>query len=163
VDDFIRGSKESKAMNRRELLKIAGAAGMAPALRWRPLGASPDHPGSSQGSGVDVQIKRLNLRHTWTTTMSSSAYRDTVNLRYTRDGMTGYGEGAPIIRYKEFPAEAKKAIEENVGYVAAGNPKQFDSFLADIRKRLGEHQRAAMAAVDIAVMDWVSNRLNVPV
>ena len=43
--------------------------------------------------------------------MSSSSYRETVHLRYSRAGLTGYGEGAPIIRYKEFPAEAKQAIE----------------------------------------------------
>ncbi|MGB7848776.1 MAG: dipeptide epimerase, partial [Candidatus Acidiferrum sp.] len=110
----------------------------------------------------NVDLKRLNLRHTWTTTMSSSAYRETVNVRYTRAGVTGYGEGAPIVRYKEFPAEAKQAVEEHLEYIVKGDPKCFDSFLANIRKRLGDHQRAAMAAVDIAVMDWVCKRLNVP-
>ncbi len=145
-------------MNRREWLKLAGATGMATTL---PLPAS-EASGSSQASTVDVALTRLNLQHTWTTTMSSSAYRDTVNVRYTRDGITGYGEGAPIVRYKEFPAEAKQAIEANLDQIAAGNPESFVAFLADVRKHLGDHQRAAMAAVDIAVMDWIGKYRNVP-
>jgi len=64
--------------------------------------------------------------------MSSSAFRDTVHLRYMRDGLTGYGEGAPIVRYKEFPEEAKKAIDAIVEKIAAGDPHRFDGFLSDI-------------------------------
>jgi L-alanine-DL-glutamate epimerase-like enolase superfamily enzyme len=145
-------------MNRREWLKLAGATGIATTL---PLPAS-EASGNSQASTVDVALTRLNLQHTWTTTMSSSAYRDTVNVRYTRDGITGYGEGAPIVRYKGFPAEAKHAIEANLDQIAAGNPESFAAFLADVRKHLGDHQRAAMAAVDIAVMDWIGKHRNVP-
>ncbi len=154
-------------MNRREWLNIMGAAGAASVLPGQLIAASQEPTGKStgnqKGSEVSVELKRLTLRHTWTTTMSSSAYRDTVNVRYSRAGITGNGEGAPIIRYKEFPAEAKQAIEKNLEQIAKGDPKRFDSFLASIRKRLGDHQRAAMAAVDIAVFDWVCKKLNIPV
>jgi L-alanine-DL-glutamate epimerase-like enolase superfamily enzyme len=148
-------------MNRREWLKLAGATGIATTLSPLPAAAS-NASGNSQASTVNVALTRLNLQHTWTTTMSSSAYRDTVNVRYTRDGIIGYGEGAPIIRYEEFPAEAKQAIEANLDQIAAGNPECFTAFLADVRKHLGDHQRAAMAAVDIAVMDWIGKHRNVP-
>jgi L-Ala-D/L-Glu epimerase len=147
-------------MNRREWLKLAGATGLAATAPSRSL-ASANAP-LNQPSSVNVELTRLNLQHTWTTTMSSSTYRDTVNVRYQRDGITGYGEGAPIIRYKEFPAEAKQAIEANLNEIAAGNPAFFTGFIEDIRKRLGDHQRAAMAAVDIAVMDWVGKHMNIP-
>ena len=40
------------------------------------------HP--SDATNVNVELKRLNLQHTWTTTMSSSSYRETVHLRYSR-------------------------------------------------------------------------------
>jgi L-alanine-DL-glutamate epimerase-like enolase superfamily enzyme len=69
--------------------------------------ATPD----GRRRGVKTELKRLMLRHTWTTTMSSSAYRDTVHVQYKRDGITGYGEGAPIVRYKEYPEQAKQAID----------------------------------------------------
>jgi L-alanine-DL-glutamate epimerase-like enolase superfamily enzyme len=152
-------------MNRREWLVSAGA-GVASAFPNAGLGILADpvaSPAANSRSSVNVELKRLNLQHTWTTTMSSSTYRETVNVRYSRSGITGYGEGAPIIRYKEFPAEAQQAIESNLDAIAAGDPAMFAVFVADIRKRLGEHQRAAMAAVDIAVVDWVCKHLNIPV
>jgi L-alanine-DL-glutamate epimerase-like enolase superfamily enzyme len=153
-------------MNRREWLQTAGVAGAAGIVSAghveRLLGAGETTVASKEKATVSVELKRLNLRHTWTTTMSSSTYRDTVNLRYTRDGITGHGEGAPIVRYEEYPEQAKKAIDAIVDKIAAGDPWQFDPFLADIRKLLGEHQHAAMAAVDIAVMDWIGKKLNVP-
>jgi len=150
-------------MNRRNWFKTMGVGGIAAVLPARVISASAL---SSQTSGasskIGVELKRLNLRHTWTTTMSSSTYRETVNVRYTRSGLTGHGEGAPIIRYNESPAGAKQAIEANLDFLAAGEPRSFSSFLAAVRERLGDHQRAAMAAVDIAVMDWVCQKLNVP-
>lgn len=154
-------------MNRRQWLQTCSAAGLASTLpvSVRAFAAAPQSAATPADAAaqVNVELKRLELRHTWTTTMSSSTYRETVNLRYTRDGLIGYGEGAPIIRYKEIPAEAKQAIESNLNAIAAGDPRSFDPFLGDIRKRLGDHQRAAMAAVDIAVMDWICKKLNIPV
>jgi L-alanine-DL-glutamate epimerase-like enolase superfamily enzyme len=160
MDHAAGGCKESEIMNRREWLKTSAATGLAVALPPSSMPASST--GSPQASQVNVELKRLNLRHTWTTTMSSSTYRETVNVRYTREGITGYGEGAPIVRYKESPAEALQVIDANLEHLVWGDPRRFDSFLANIRKRLGDHQRAAMAAVDIAVMDWVCKRLQVP-
>ena len=151
-------------MNRRDWLKLAGASGAASALpvsSFAPVSTSRNAQ-PAPATNVNVALKRLNLQHTWTTTMSSSTYRETVNVRYLRDRLTGYGEGAPIIRYKEFPAEAKQAIDANLDHIISGDPVSFAPFLGDIRKRLGDHQRAAMAAVDIAVMDWVCKHLNVP-
>ena len=94
------------AINRRDCLKITGAAAVLP---FAPAVARPQSaPGPCT---VQVGLKRLMLRHTWTTTMSSSEYRDTVQVEYQRDGVSGHGEGAPIMRYQEFPASAMKAIE----------------------------------------------------
>ena len=114
-------------------------------------------------ANLTVELKRLNLRHTWTTTMSSSAYRDTVHVQYKRDAITGYGEGAPIVRYNGFPDKAKQAIDSVASRITSGDPRKFDSLLADVRRRLGEGQHAAMAAIDIALCDWFCKRLGVPV
>jgi L-alanine-DL-glutamate epimerase-like enolase superfamily enzyme len=153
-------------MNRRKWLKVSAATGIVATLPEQQATAASStlaaNFAASDPAFVNVEIRRLNLRHTWTTTMSSSSYRETVNLRYTIDGITGYGEGAPIIRYKEYPAEAKQAIDAIHDVIASGSPMRFDPFLAEIRKRLGDHQCAAMAAVDIAVVDWVGKKLNVP-
>jgi L-alanine-DL-glutamate epimerase-like enolase superfamily enzyme len=117
---------------------------------------------SAASADLRAELKRLNLRHTWTTTMSSSAYRDTVHVQYSRGAITGYGEGAPIVRYKEYPEQAKQAIDTVASRIIAGDPRKFDSLLADVRKTLGEGQHAAMAAIDIALCDWLCKHLGVP-
>jgi hypothetical protein len=68
---------------------------------------------------VRTEIKRLKLRHTWTTTMSSSDYRDTLYVAYTNDGITGHGEGAPIVRYRENAEGARQAVESVRDLLAA--------------------------------------------
>lgn len=146
-------------MNRRDWLKGAGAAGLIGVMpRAKPQKRSQPE----SGARFSAEIMRLNLRHTWTTTMSSSAYRETVHTRFTKGGRTGFGEGAPIVRYNESPKEAKAALDTLAGQISAGNPRFFEKFLGEIRGKLGEHQRAAMAAVDIAIMDWVGKALNIP-
>ena len=79
-------------MNRREWLLSTASASAA--LMVPSEGIADILPQSSEGKW-DTSVVRLKLRHTWTTTMSSSDYRDTLHVRYTRDGVTGYGEGAP--------------------------------------------------------------------
>jgi L-alanine-DL-glutamate epimerase-like enolase superfamily enzyme len=144
-------------MNRRDTFKLAGAAAVLPLKAFR-MNAQTSHEPASVASS----LKRLNLRHTWTTTMSSSAYRETVMVEYRRDGIVGYGEGAPIVRYKEFPAEAQKAIDAIAPLIASGDPFAYRKHLAAIRASLGEHQHAAMAAVDIALFDWIGKKLDLP-
>lgn len=149
-------------MNRRDCLKSAGA--VAAALPLSAFAVQSDSGAKRSGgpATVECSLKRLNLRHTWTTTMSSSEYRDTVQVAYKRDGVTGHGEGAPIIRYKEYPPEAMQAIEAIVGQIGAGDPWMYRKFLAQVRSALGDHQHAAMAAVDIAVFDWLGKKLDLP-
>jgi L-alanine-DL-glutamate epimerase-like enolase superfamily enzyme len=139
------------------MLKIAGAGSLLalPAL-------AAQSPSSQQKTEVACSLKRLMLRHTWTTTMSSSEYRDTVQFQYRRDGITGYGEGAPIVRYQEFPEQAMKAIDAISGQIASGDPWMYRKFLAQVRRALGDRQHAAMAAVDIAVFDWLGKKLGLP-
>jgi len=147
-------------MNRRDLFRAAGAVGVGAAIPATMFAAAAPTVGGN--AVVKTELKRLMLRHTWTTTMSSSAYRDTVHLQYQRDGITGYGEGAPIVRYKEYPEQAKLAIDAIIGRIELGDPQRFDKLLAEVRHALGEHQHAAMAAVDIAICDWLGKKLGIP-
>jgi len=109
---------------------------------------------------LETRILRLNLQHTWTTTMSSSQYRDTLHLAYARDGITGYGEGAPIVRYHE-DAESARQAGESVRARCFRRPhavRQGDG--GGFRRVPGEWR--AKAAIDIALMDWVGQRLGIP-
>ena len=110
---------------------------------------------------IETQIVRLKLRHTWTTVMASSEYRDNLHLRYTRDGVPGLGEGAPIVRYGENAESARKAVDFAREFLLAANPWHFEKVMAEVFRRVqGEY--AAKAAIDIALMDWISQRLAVP-
>src|SRR5262249_53784526 len=96
-------------MNRREWMKAATLAGVGGG--WESHASSAMAYMDRDQSQVQTSITRLKLRHTWTTTMSSSEYRDTLSLRLTSQGVTGVGEGAPIIRYQENVEGARDAVE----------------------------------------------------
>jgi L-alanine-DL-glutamate epimerase-like enolase superfamily enzyme len=116
---------------------------------------------AAPGPSIETRIMRLNLRHTWTTTMSSSQYRDTLYVAYARDGITGHGEGAPIVRYHEDAESARKAVESVRALLLSANPMQFAKVMAEVFRRVpGEW--AGKAAIDIALMDWVGQKLGIP-
>ena len=145
-------------MNRRSLLQILGsAAAIPPALR----AASNVSDASAGPAVIESAIVRLNLRHTWTTVMSSSQYRETVFVRYTRDGVTGVGEGAPIVRYNENAKDAAAAVESVRPFLAEADPWEFSKTMAGVSARVNG-QWAAKAAIDIALMDWIGQRLGIP-
>jgi len=128
----------------------------------RSLAAAAAPAAAATGeAAIETRIVRLRLRHTWTTTMSSSDYRDTLHVHYTRDGLTGIGEGAPIKRYRENATNAQKAVESVRSALQPGEPLQFDKLLGEVSSKI-EGNYAAKAAIDIALMDWVAQKLGVP-
>jgi len=140
-------------------MKLAGAAGAGSVLSRLP--ALPALPAESSACLWETSITRLKLRHTWTTTMSSSQYRDTIHVRLSLGGVTGVGEGAPIVRYHEDAQGGKKAIEAITPFLQRADPWRFENLLAEVSRQMPDNF-AAKAAVDIAVMDWVGKKLNVP-
>jgi len=148
-------------MNRRDWMKTLGAACTVGARYGVPLRGANGPAAATSSTTLETEIVRLQLRHTWTTTMSSSTYRDTLYVRFIRDGITGHGEGAPIIRYQENAAGARQAVESVRDLVVAADPWEFEKLHAEIARRLSG-QYAAQAALDIAVMDWVGQKLGIP-
>jgi L-Ala-D/L-Glu epimerase len=141
-------------MNRRDFLRTAS---VAPAAASVALAA----PAAPAATTLTSKVVRLNLQHTWTTTMSSSAYRDTLHTTYTRGGITGHGEGAPIVRYHEDAVSAQKAVESVRDLLLSADPMQFAKIMAEVLRRVpGEW--AGKAAIDIALMDWVGKKLGIP-
>ena len=139
-------------MNRRDVIK---AAAVAPAMLL------PTASRAATPVTLETKILRLNLKHTWTTTMSSSQYRDTLHVAYARDSITGHGEGAPIVRYHEDAEGARKAVESVRDLVLSANPTQFTKLMAEVFRRVPGNW-AGKSAVDIAIMDWVGQKFGVP-
>jgi L-alanine-DL-glutamate epimerase-like enolase superfamily enzyme len=148
-------------MERRDALKAVGTLMAASALR---PGSVPRAPRSAPPgpATIETEIVRLRLRHTWTTTMSSSEYRDTLHVRYRKDGVTGVGEGAPIVRYHEDAAGCRDAVLSVADYLATADPLAFDKTMGEVLRRI-EGKWAAKAALDIALLDWVGKRRDLPI
>ncbi|MBS1829553.1 MAG: dipeptide epimerase [Acidobacteria bacterium] len=136
-------------MTRRDWIGALPAAMLAA----KPAAAAP--------ATLETEIFRLKLRHTWTTVMSSSDYRDTLHVRFRRDGITGTGEGAPIVRYHESAESARKAVDSIRPYLEQADPRAFRNVLNEVFRRIPE-EWAAKAALDIALMDWVTQKMGVP-
>jgi L-alanine-DL-glutamate epimerase-like enolase superfamily enzyme len=75
--------------------------------------------------------------------------------------VTGVGEGAPIVRYKEDAESAQKAIESVRELLTTADPWQFSKLMDEVFRRI-KGENAAKAAIDIALMDWVGQQLKVP-
>jgi L-Ala-D/L-Glu epimerase len=102
----------------------------------------------------------LSLRHPFTIARGSRTTSPSVILRLEHDGTTGIGEAAPSSRYDE--------TVETVDQFLASLPWQrfHDAFLLEeICSTVVSHapgNNAAKAAVDLALHDWLGNRLGQP-
>ena len=139
----------------------AGALAAASALE-RAEAAAQMAGTTPTPDALEAEVVRLHLRHTWTTTMSSSEYRDTIELRLAREGTLGIGAGAPIVRYQENAADGSQALAALAPFARSADPWRLESFLGDAFRHL-EGQYAARAALDIALHDWTGKRLGIPV
>lgn len=141
-------------MNRRSFVKTAAAYPLTLSAEGLAEAAAPS-------TNLTTKIVRLNLQHTWTTTMSSSQYRDTLHVAYTCDGITGHGEGAPIVRYHEDAEGARKAVESVRDLLLSAEPMQFAKIMSQVFKQVPGNW-AGKSAIDIALMDWVGQKLGIP-
>lgn len=137
-------------MTRRELIPASAAVLAAASLN-----------AATASSSVTPSITRLNLKHTWTTVMSSSDFRDTLQLEYRSGGIVGHGEGAPIVRYKESAESARKAVESIAPFLSSADPAHFAKVEREVFSRI-QGENAAKSAIDIALMDWTGKKLGIP-
>ncbi len=150
-------------MNRRHLMKAAVALPLLGTLTRDAAAATPlaKAGGTSSGGELTGEVMQLQLRHTWTTVMSSSTTRDTILVRYTRDGIVGIGEGAPIARYNETAQSALQTLQELRPLFLATDPWLHRELMTQVLARV-PGQWALKSAIDAALMDWVGKRLAVP-
>jgi L-alanine-DL-glutamate epimerase-like enolase superfamily enzyme len=133
-------------MTRRSCFGLA----LAPLATAAPLAA------------ISARSMRLELVNRWTTVMSSSDFRETLGVTVVSEGVTGIGEGAPIVRYHESAAQGIKIVrgleELFAGADLTRYVKQLDRVFAKV-----EGAWATKAAIDIALHDWAAKKLGVPV
>ena len=108
-----------------------------------------------------TEIKKLKLKNVWTISRNSSHYKENVFLKIEKDGITGYGEAAPNVRYGENAQLTEKIIKDTAPVILKHDLFKY----TEIKKIIDEliiGQNCAKAAVDMAVMDWVAKAVDVP-
>jgi L-alanine-DL-glutamate epimerase-like enolase superfamily enzyme len=145
-------------ISRKQFLKVA--AGTA-AASCSVLAAATVKAGRGSSMAIAVSKRRLNLRHTWTISRNSSDFKDNVFVCIERDGTKGWGEAAPNVRYGE-DVERTVAGLDRAKEVLRANADWFS--YVDLRRQWEQLDMpgCAAAGLDMAVLDWVGRKLNVP-
>jgi len=153
-------------MKRKDFLQIGTRSllGMGFLTRYPFKGNVHDNSTSYElagGAMIEVKTKRLYLQHTWTISRNSSDYKDNVFVRITKDGVTGYGEAAPNVRYGEDNLMTTDRINAVRHLFDQYDLWQFTELKDAIFGAITD-QNCARCALDIAIMDWIGKKLNVP-
>ena len=108
---------------------------------------------------VAAQIVHLQLAETFVIAREAADHADVVHVSLTHEGVTGYGEAAPIDRYGESATSAKEFVEE-YGSLVGDDPFALE----DIGERLAAvpGEQAAKSALDAALHDLQGKLLSVP-
>ena len=92
-------------INRKEFLSLSGMSilgfSLFNSLTGCGTGGSNKYKKGSGKVMIEVKTKRLQLAHTWTISRNSSDYKDNVFVKIEKNGIVGYGEAAPNVRYGE--------------------------------------------------------------
>ena len=110
---------------------------------------------------ISTKIRKLELQNVWTISRNSSTCKENVFVKIEKAGITGCGEAAPNIRY----GETAQMTEKIIHHASEALLKQDLFKYTQVKEILDElivGQNCAKAALDIAVMDWVSKSLNKP-
>ncbi len=151
-------------MTRKEFFTVIGNSMLALGLfrnSWLHSTMKKRSVAMNKGLKLSYEIKRLVLKHTWTISRNSSDYKDNIIIKVEKDGITGYGEAAPNIRYNETPESTVAVVEKAIPLFAQANPWQFVDLGFAIQK-LDPAQTAAKAGMDLALMDWMAKSLGIP-
>jgi len=152
-------------INRKEFLSLSGMSLFGFSMFNSLTGCGNVTPNRQiKGSGkamIEIKTKKLNLAHTWTISRNSSDYKDNVFVKIEKDGIVGYGEAAPNVRYGENSELTTEKLQD-----AKLIFDEHDLFhYTDIKEALDAKilkQSCAKAAFDIALMDWIGKAFNLP-
>jgi L-alanine-DL-glutamate epimerase-like enolase superfamily enzyme len=108
----------------------------------------------------EIMTKKLELRHAFTISRSTSNEKNNIFVKIEKDGIVGWGEAAPNTRYRETPESSGKALDVLCRNLPE-DLRSYGPFLEQMNELVpGEY--AAKAAMDIAVMDWVGQYWHIP-
>ncbi|HEX3686161.1 MAG TPA: enolase C-terminal domain-like protein, partial [Gaiellaceae bacterium] len=108
----------------------------------------------------EARIATVRMAETFVISRGASDEAEVVDVELRHEGVTGFGEAAPIERYDESPASALGFLED-AGELLGDDPFAFEEIEGRLRERPGE--QAAKAAIDAALHDLCGKLAGLPV
>jgi L-Ala-D/L-Glu epimerase len=109
---------------------------------------------------VEARIVTLRLAETFVIARESTDEAEVLQVELRHEGVSGYGEAAPIERYSESAESALAFVQESAGLLG-DDPFALEEVGARLNERPGE--QAAKSALDAALHDLCGKLLGVPV
>ena len=107
---------------------------------------------------ISARAATLELAETFVISRESADTAEVVHVEIRHDGVSGFGEAAPIDRYGESAASALEYIEEHADSLG-DDPFALD----EIESRLEAREWAARSAIDAALHDLQGKLVELPV
>jgi L-alanine-DL-glutamate epimerase-like enolase superfamily enzyme len=153
-------------MKRKSFLELSGKSLFGLAIVGQlPANSCTNYSEESKlcngGTMIEVKTRRLFLKDTWTIARNSSNYKDNVFVKIEKDGVVGYGEAAPNVRYGEDHKKTMDRIKGVKNLFKKHDLWHYVDLIEDIFSAIKD-QNCARCALDIALMDWIGKKLNIP-
>jgi L-Ala-D/L-Glu epimerase / N-acetyl-D-glutamate racemase len=109
---------------------------------------------------LEARIATVRMAETFVISRGASDEAEVVDVEIRHDGVSGYGEAAPIERYSESAESAHAFALEAAELLAGMDPFAFEQIEEQLRRRPGE--QAAKAAIDAALHDLCGKLVGLP-
>jgi L-alanine-DL-glutamate epimerase-like enolase superfamily enzyme len=109
---------------------------------------------------LEARIATVRMAETFVISRGASDEAEVVDVEIRHEGVTGFGEAAPVERYDE-SAESALAFALEAEELLGDDPFAFEEIEARLRGRPGE--QAAKAAIDGALHDLCGKLVGLPV
>ena len=109
---------------------------------------------------LEARIATVRMAETFVISRGAADEAEVVVVEIRHDGVSGFGEAAPIERYEESAASAQ-AFAQDAAELLGDDPFAFEEIESRLRERPGEH--AAKAAIDGALHDLCGKLVGLPV
>ena len=110
---------------------------------------------------LHITERTLRPRHDFTLSREKISERRSVFVEIEHEGLIGRGEGSPIGRHGETAKSCRAALERMRNTLKNADPADYQNLITELRP-LAPDDKAAMAAIDAAIMDWVGKSRGEP-
>ena len=150
-------------MDRKQFISLAGLTGLTTIAGGIYTHCS--HPNQSPNKSGKARIRfekyKLELWHDWTITRGTATFKENVFVYYERDGITGIGEAGHMTAAGQDADKTVQALELLIPLYEAHPPFEYFNLPFEANKIL-PGLVPAKAALDIALMDWIGKKINLP-